>query len=241
MTDSPAASNGDRDVLQDPHARVRAVFDDWADRGRAEGMETGHAFSAREGFERLGLEAGAHYLDIGCGNGYTVRWAAEVVGAEGRAVGIDLSPNMVERARTLSSGLANVQFHEAAFPNHALPREAFAGIFSMEVLYYLPDVGAALAEICRLLVPGGRFACVVDYYRENEASHSWPDDLGVAMNLLSMAGWRGAFEDAGLTVLEQACLQYPLEAGKEPGWKQSQGSLMTVGQRPLAGSDPDAG
>ena len=52
------------------------------------------------------------------------------------------------------------------------------------------------------------------------------------MNLLSMAGWRGAFEDAGLAVLEQTCLQYPLEAGQEPTWKQTQGSLLTVGQRP---------
>ena len=47
MSDAPApASNGDKEVAQDPHARVRAVFDDWAERGRAEGMESGHAFEA---------------------------------------------------------------------------------------------------------------------------------------------------------------------------------------------------
>ncbi len=232
MSVHPPASNGDRDVTQDPHARVREVFDDWADRGRAEGMESGHAFSARAGFERLELSPGAHYLDIGCGNGYTVRWAADLVGAEGQAVGLDVSPNMVERARAAAAGLAGVQFHVAAFPDHPLPRQAFQGIFSMEVLYYVPDVAGALQEIQRLLAPGGRFVCVVDYYRENSASHSWPDDLGVAMNLLSMAGWRGAFEEAGLTVAEQTCLLYPLEAGEEPGWKHTQGSLLTVGERP---------
>ncbi|MDJ0521765.1 MAG: methyltransferase domain-containing protein [Planctomycetota bacterium] len=231
MSDVPSASNGDREPVQDAHARVRDVFDDWADRGRAEGMESGHGFAARQGFDRLELTTGAHYLDVGCGNGYTVRWASDVVGAEGRAVGIDLSPNMIERARELSAGLPNVQFHEAAFPEHPLPRGAFAGIFSMEVLYYLPDTAGALHEIARLLQPGGRFACVVDYYRENEESHTWPDDLGVAMNLLSMAAWRGAFEEAGLTVIEQTCLQYPLEEGKEPGWKQTQGSLLTVGEK----------
>lgn len=212
-------------------ARVREIFDDWAQRGRAEGMEAGHGFSARVGFEKLGLQRGDHYLDVGCGNGYTVRWAAALVGDEGHAVGIDVAPEMIARARTAAGGLANVAFHEAAFPAHDLPRESFRGVFSMEVLYYLPDVDAALREIVALLAPGGRFACIVDYYRENPDSHAWPDDLGCPMTLLSMEGWRGAFEAAGLGVLEQQCIQYPLAPGEEPSWKHTQGSLLTLGQR----------
>ena len=216
----------------DPHARVQAVFDDWADRGRAEGMEQGHRFAAKAGFDRLELAPGDHYLDLGCGNGYTVRWAAHRVGDAGQAVGLDLSANMVDRARGASVGLSNVQFHQAAFPEHPLPRGVFQGIFSMEVLYYLPDVAAGLAEITRLLHSGGRFVSVVDFYEENEASHSWPEDLGVAMQLLSRAGWQAAFETAGLRVVEQTGIQYPLGPGEAPGWKQSLGSLLTVGERP---------
>lgn len=215
-----------------PQERVRDIFDDWARRGRAEGMEAGHGFAAKRGFERLGLPAGGHYLDVGCGNGYTVRWAASVVGPDGRAIGLDISPEMVARARARSEGLTNVQFDECVFPDHALPHGAFDGIFSMEVLYYLPDLQGALTEIVRLLAPGGRFACIVDYYRENEASHPWPDELGCPMTLLSMAGWRGAFEAAGLDVLEQQCLLRPLEVGEEPTWKHTQGSLLTLGGRP---------
>lgn len=216
---------------EDPHARVKEVFDDWAERGRAEGMEQGHRFSARAGFDRLALAEGDHYLDLGCGNGYTVRWASSRVGESGRAVGIDLSPNMVDRACAAAMGLSNVQFHQAAFPEHVLPHGVFQGVFSMEVLYYLPDVPAAVTEVARLLQPGGRFACVVDYYEENPASHSWPQDLGCPMTLLSMAGWRAAFEQAGLMVEEQCCLQYPLAPGEEPGWKHTQGSLLTLGRR----------
>ncbi len=211
--------------------RVQAIFDDWAGRGRAEGMERGHGFSARVGFERLGLESGDRYLDVGCGNGYTVRWAAALVGDDGHAVGLDLSEAMVERAREASNGLANVAFHQAAFPQHGLEHGSFKGIFSMEVLYYLEDVEAALREIHALLQPGGRFACLVDYYRENPGSHSWPDDLGCPMTLLSMQGWQGAFEQAGFEVLEQQCVQYPLEPGEEPSWKHTQGSLLTLGRR----------
>lgn len=212
--------------------RIREIFDEWAQRGRAEGMEAGHSLSARVGFERLGLESGDRYLDVGCGNGYTVRWAAAVVGDDGRGFGLDLSPEMVARAKEASAGLANVEFHVAPFPQHDLAHGSFRGIFSMEVLYYLADVEGALREIAALLAPGGRFACVVDYYKENEASHGWPEDLGCPMSLLSMKGWRGAFEAAGLDVLEQQCVQYPLTPGEEPSWKQTQGSLLTVGQRP---------
>ena len=50
--------------------------------------------------------------------------------------------------------------------------------------------------------------------------------------LLSMAGWRAAFEAAGMTVVEQSCIQVPLSAGEEPDWKHTQGSLLTVGERP---------
>ncbi|MDA1196083.1 MAG: class I SAM-dependent methyltransferase [Planctomycetota bacterium] len=208
--------------------RVRAIFDDWAERGRAEGMEYGHAFAARMGFRALELAAGQRYLDVGCGNGYTVRWAAPLVA---EAIGLDLSPAMVARARAASTDFEQVAFHEAAFPVHELEPASFHGVFSMEVLYYLPDVDAALRAIHDLLVPGGRFACVVDYYRENEASHSWPDDLGCPMTLLSMTGWRGAFQGADLEVLDQQCIQQPLLPGESPGWKHAQGSLLTLGRR----------
>lgn len=208
--------------------KVTAVFDAWAEAGRAEGMERGHGPTARPAFDRLQVDLGTRYLDIGCGNGYTVRWAL----AQGaQALGIDASPKMIERARAQTEG--GGVFEVARFPNHGLEtlgEDALDAIFSMEVFYYLPDVDAALAEVARLLGPGGRFACVVDFYGENEASHGWPDDLGVPMHLLSAAQWAEAFERAGLPVIEQTRLR---EAGPDdPAWKREQGSLLTLGLRP---------
>ena len=211
-----------------PISQVRAVFDDWALRGRAEGMEHGHGPIARRAFEQLHLTSDSRYLDIGCGNGYTVRWAAEAA-PEGRAIGIDVAPEMIRRAKELSADLPNAEFHLATFPEHRLPRGSFDAIFSMEVLYYLPSLPKALEEIARLLTRGGRFACVVDFYRENEASHSWPDDVGVAMRLLSAAEWKAAFEAAGLKVIEQTQITVPAEEASEE-WKTTVGSLLTVGQ-----------
>lgn len=213
---------------------VTAVFDSWALSGRAEGMEQGHGPYARRAFAHLMPDAAPiRYLDVGCGNGYTVRWAAErLADGAGLALGLDGSGEMVARARALSEG-TGATFVHAPFPDHGqtelLEPGSFDAIFSMEVFYYLPDLAAGLQEVARLLRPGGRFACVVDFYGENEASHGWPEMLGVPMTLLPRAGWRDAFEAAGLTVVHQEQLKAP--AGSDGGsWKERVGSLLTVGQ-----------
>jgi len=95
--------------------KVATLFDAWAQSGRAEGMERGHVPTARQAYERLGVGPGHRYLDIGCGNGYTVRWAA----AEDQTVeayGLDLSEKMVERARAQSTDLPNTRFIHSQFP-----------------------------------------------------------------------------------------------------------------------------
>lgn len=210
--------------------RVRDVFDDWARRGRAEGMERGHAPVARRAIEELHIGRATRYLDIGCGNGYSVRWAAERA-PEGRAIGIDVAPEMIERAKRLSAAYPNAEFARMAFPSPTLATASFDAIFSMEVFYYFPDLDAALRDVTRLLAPGGRFACVVDFYGENVESAGWPDDLGVAMTRLDMAGWRAAFERAGLAVPLQRQITLPADEASS-AWKTTVGSLLTVGALP---------
>jgi SAM-dependent methyltransferase len=217
--------------------RVSETFDDWARRGRAEGMERGHSAAARQGFDLLDLRRDSWYLDVGCGNGYSVRWAAEVA-PDGRAVGIDVAPEMIARAREMSAGLANVEFRHTEIPGTGLSEDRFDAVFSMEALYYVPDLDGAVAEIARLLAPGGRFACLVNYYAENEASHSWPEDVGVEMTLLDSAGWRGVLERAGLEVVDQRRLrEQPGES--EISWHSTEGSLLTLGARPADGPGVD--
>lgn len=212
--------------------QVRDLFDEWAQNGRADGMERGHAPVARQAFDALALKPGQRYLDIGCGNGYSVRWAARLA-ASVEAQGIDLSAQMITLARQMTSGLPNARFRRVSFPMAAsLAPEPFHAIFSMEVFYYLPDLPGALEAVRTLLVPGGRFGCVVDYYQENQASHVWPQEVGVSMNLLSADAWRQAFADAGLAVVRQERLFPPLLPGEAKTWKHVEGSLFTLGERP---------
>lgn len=212
-------------------SRVRDLFDDWAHRGRGEGMADSHWPFASQALAELPLTPASWFLDIGCGVGYAVCWAARAA-PRGRAVGVDASETMVARARALCAGLANADFHCARFPaHHTLPAGRFDAVFSMEVFYYLPDLDAGLREACRLLTPGGRFACVVDYYAENAASHGWPADLGLPLHLLDADGWRAHFAAAGFTAVTQDRLRVPPARASEP-WKATEGSLVTYGTRP---------
>lgn len=206
------------------------VFSTWALDGRAAGMERAHGPVARRVLDAIELPPDGWYLDIGCGNGYTVRWAAARL-PHGRAIGIDVAPEMVKRARELSSAHPGVEFHEAAFPSHRLPYGRFDAIFSMEMLYYLPDIPAALAEVRRLLKPGGVFVSAVDFYAENPDSHGWPQYIGLRMALLSAAQWARAFEGAGFAPVRQHRLVIPHEEAVE-SWHATAGSLVTSGYNP---------
>jgi len=224
-------------------ARVRAVFEEWARGRRADDMAASHAPVARVALERLALRRDASFLDIGCGNGYAVRWAAEAA-PDGTAVGIDVAPAMIALAQRHSTGYDNVRFALVEFGSAAPAAPAaasFDAIFSMEVFYYLPDLDAALRQALALLRPGGRFACAVDYYGENTASHSWPADLGVSMTLLDQAGWRAAFERAGFVHLRQERIRQAAATAARvetdvhaatAHWKVTHGTLLTLGERP---------
>ncbi len=99
-----------------------------------------------------GFPAGSALLDLGCGAGaFTLRVAA-ACGA--RAVGVDVSRELVAEARRRNPG---AEFHVG--DAHALPfaDRAFHGVFGSSVLHHL-ELGPALAEILRVLAPGGRIA-----------------------------------------------------------------------------------
>ena len=220
-------------------ARVRDVFDDWALRGRAEGMEAGHGAAVRVGLDWLALQPGERFLDIGCGNGYAVRWAAAQAGPTGLAAGIDVAPAMVARARELSVDVPATEFQVATWPASPYPPAHFDAVLSMEVFYYLPDLQASLAAVRESLVPGGRFALLMDHYEENVASHAWPQQLGVGMHRLTRGAWWRALEEAGFEVEAQEQVRQPRGAEDEAAWKVQVGTLLLVARRPsLGGAEP---
>jgi SAM-dependent methyltransferase len=104
------------------------------------------------------VNEGEAVLDIGCGAGVDIFLAAMMSGHSGTAVGIDVIPNMLERARTNLSltELKNISFHEASAENLPFPDAEFDVVMSNGALNLVPDKPQALAEIFRVLKPEGR-------------------------------------------------------------------------------------
>ncbi len=213
---------------------VADLFDDWARRGRAEGMERGHGVTAGDLIATLPIRPGTKFLDLGCGNGWAARHAA---GRGAHSLGIDASGEMVRRATEAAqqqgfdtrfeAPAPAASFYEGDFTHIPSPNDSFHLAWSMEALYYAPDPDAVLREVHRVLAPGGAFHMVIDHYTENVASHSWPRDVGVPMTLRSEAEWIAALESAGFTNVQAARLR-TAEPDAE-AWKREQGSLHVTG------------
>ena len=106
--------------------------------------------------ETVAAQAGERILDVGCGPGYYVAELAEAVGPDGAVTGIDGSEAMLGLARRRSEALPNTAFVQGDAA--ALPFEdgSFDAAVSVQVMEYVPDVAGALAEVHRVLRPGGR-------------------------------------------------------------------------------------
>jgi arsenite methyltransferase len=101
---------------------------------------------------------GETVLDIGCGAGMDLLLAARRVGPGGRAIGIDMTEAMRERARSCAAaaGLTNVEVHDADATALPLADDSVDVVISNGVLNLVPEKEKAFAEIHRVLRPGGR-------------------------------------------------------------------------------------
>jgi ubiquinone/menaquinone biosynthesis C-methylase UbiE len=176
------------------------LFDEWALNGRAEGMERGHEGRAVQALEAMPIVLDDKLLDLGCGNGWASRWLRKRTGRFGFVAGVDASAEMVRLAKQVSGARNSVQFRQALFEDLPWSDEFFHHAFSMEALYYAPDLGAALKSVARVLRPGGTLTVCTDFYQENPHCHGWQEMMGVTMHLLSQEQWVAALAKAGLSL-----------------------------------------
>ena len=103
---------------------------------------------------------GETVLDLGCGSGIDTILAAQAVGSSGRAIGLDMTSDMVERSRrnAAAAGLGNVEIHEALIESIPFPDASVDVVISNGVLNLSTRKSRVLAEAARVLRPGGRIA-----------------------------------------------------------------------------------
>ncbi|SRR5258708_370989 len=110
--------------------------------------------------ERLNLKAGSLVLDVGCGTGASALPAAEVVGPNGKIIGVDLAEKLLERARTKAAQrhLQNVEFHPGDMTDLGIPDNHFDAIISVFSIFFVADMEAQVRELWRMVKPGGKLA-----------------------------------------------------------------------------------
>jgi len=112
----------------------------------------------------LGLEPGQHVLDIGSGPGLLVSEIANAVGPRGRVCGLDLSEPMLEMARRRCASQPQVELRPGDAAKLPYEADSFDAVVTTQVYEYVPDIPGALAEVARVLRPGGLVAILdTDY------------------------------------------------------------------------------
>ena len=135
--------------LRDPEGEVGIAVADWLNETNKAGNATTVAL--------LGVTAGNHVLEIGFGNGRTV---PDVIGqaADVRYAGVDISPTMVAEASRFNAALVaagRASFHLGSAERMPFADHAFDRVFSIGVIHFWAEPGASLAEVHRVMRPGG--------------------------------------------------------------------------------------
>ena len=158
-----------------------------------------------------GLKPGEVVVDLGCGGGLDVFLAAAKVGPTGKAIGIDMTLEMIERAHqnaakgTHGQPITNVEFHLATIDKLPLPDASVDCVISNCVINLIPDKRSVFREIARVLKPGGRLA-VSDIVLKKPLPPELAGDLAAYVGCLAGAigvdDYRNGLHEAGFSEME---------------------------------------
>ena len=153
------------------------------------------------------LREGETVLDLGSGGGIDVLLSAKRVGPEGRAIGLDMTDEMLELARrnAAEAGVENVTFVRGTIEDMPLPDASVDVVISNCVVNLAADKPAVFREITRVLKPGGRIG-ISDIVAANELSAAERAErgsyAGCIAGALSFAEYEAGLRDAGLDRIE---------------------------------------
>jgi ubiquinone/menaquinone biosynthesis C-methylase UbiE len=181
--------------------RLQTEFNEWAAQGRGEEMERHHISIAEQTIALMNLQPSDRVLDLGCGAGWATRMLAQRVGEQGQVVGVDVSDEMIRRARVNVRDAENVLFVWGSAMQIPWQENYFTKVLSIESFYYYPDQDRALAELFRVCAPNAEIFILINLYKDNHYSLRWVSELAVPVHARSEAEYiellkKHTFEDA---------------------------------------------
>ena len=187
-----------------PDEILQQEFNRWAEEGRGEEMEKHHLNITEQTLRQMELRPGERVLDLGCGAGWASRILARLVGdgpeGHGQVVGVDISDEMIRRARAASRDFDNLMFVWGSAQQIPWEENFFDKVLSVESFYYYADQDRALHELFRVMAPRGRLFILINLYKDNPCSLRWVEELKVPVHARSAAEYvellkAHAFED----------------------------------------------
>ncbi len=159
------------------------------------------------------IDAGDSVLDVACGPGVTTCDLAEVAGL---AIGIDVTPAMIEQAKELQCGknLTNVAWHVAAVPPLPFDDEAFSLVFTRYSFHHFPDPSAVLKEMVRVCKATGQVVVVDVFMTTTEQANAYNRMEKLRdpshVRALLLAEFEALFVEAGLDAPRKLFYKQPM-------------------------------
>lgn len=162
----------------------------------------------------IDLKPGFHFLDIGCGTGWAVRYVARLLHDEGEFYGIDLSGSMIETAQAHAGDFSNVHFYKANAEQMPLESGSVDGAICTNSFHHYLDPAKVLAEIQRVLAGEGRLY-ILDLITDDFLLR-WIDGLTRRwerehVKFYSSREFQTMFAAAGLRYLKRKLVVYPVK------------------------------
>jgi len=148
-------------------------------------------------FDLADLTAGEEVIDLGSGSGMDVFFAAELVGTDGKVVGVDFTAEQLQKARSVAAeaGYSQVELREGRIEQLPAQDESFDCVISNGVINLAPDKAAVFAEASRVLRPGGRLA-IADIVSERQMKESIVCDADLWASCIGGAAQQDAYREA---------------------------------------------
>ena len=183
-------------MQDDASVELQKEFNRWAEEGLGEEMESHHRPITDPMLELMRLRPDERVLDLGCGSGWFCRQIAGLV-PHGAVMGVDVSDEMVRRARRASAGNPRLSFATGTAESLPAPDGAFTRVVSVESAYYWSHPARGLGEVFRVLAPTGSAWILINYYRDNPHCHQWGEHYAIPAHLLWAEDWAELFRRAG--------------------------------------------